>query len=987
MVYEVNQTKAIIEQALSLNATERTLFLSKIEDQTIKLQVETLLGDSDQLTQFLTQTENHEQPVKDLNAAAISPGTKINRITIEKLLGQGGMGAVYLGFDEKLQRAVAVKSIRPEHLRHKSTQQRFVREAQILSKINHPSICHIYDYMETPHGDFLVLEYIKGKQLFQVGLDANETLDALIELARALAVAHEHGVVHRDLKPDNIMIKDDGTLKVLDFGIAQSITHATAEIQKDEGHKATFELTQQGALMGTIRYMSPEQANGQPIDTASDLYSLGVIAQELLTKQPAYPTLSTNQLLNDVQQGKRSATNDLGPGYQALLTDLTQLNPTDRPSAADVVSRLLEIKHIPRQKKQRRLRWLVAAVAVILLLVAGWQWQQKSLVQDQAKRVNEYMANINQLVKNSEQIYVLPIHNVRNEIDQILQQAAVLFGEIEADKNLSQKDKKRLQGVIFLEAEEFSMAVDLLTEAEAESDYLARAWIGLYIEKILAYSETHGVEQAMQAPVIKEYLHPTLTYIEQAAVESGEVNALYQAFVVSQTESLEKGLVLVNDILAAESWNKRAVKLKALILSALSVRAREAGDWATARAYSVQTSKAFQRSTQMARSYPYDYYSLCETDFALMVDGVQRTGEEVGLYGAQAIQACENYLQTRPGESGVMNLLSRIHMIKAQWELDTGQDADQSLLAAKQWNDESAATEKTIQTFWNQGLIHATTAKQKIMSGADAMAAIELALDAFEQASNLVVGDATYLVSDQLYILAMKASEQYRQQQDFYPTIKRAEALYTEVVMGDALLASEKKGLLVNMAEVYFVRFVADYEQQQNVIASGQQLLGFLNQAENQLQNEPNQLVRLASVHGLMAVYLHQHNMALDDHLDLAMDYIQQARSINSKHHGVMSSQAYIMTLFELRGTQNFSAINALFADAVAANPNLPHTYDVWARSYLLQAQADISQAEQLSVVKNGLQKNAQALQYDETNPTFMRTQKALLALAQPVMP
>ncbi len=988
---EVNKKRALIEQALSLHATARTQFLAQIEDETLQLEIETLLGDEVQLTQFLHTTADHAAPQEVHEVADLAPGTKINRITIDQLLGQGGMGAVYLGFDEKLQREVAVKSIKAEHLKNPATQQRFVREAQILSKINHPSICHIYDYLETETGDYLVLEYIRGKQLFQVGLTPEQTLDVLIELAKALAVAHRHGVVHRDLKPDNIMITDEHKLKVLDFGIAQSITGAAPaadDAQSEPNHTGAFELTQQGALIGTIRYMSPEQAKGEPIDTPSDLYSFGIIAQELLSKQPAYPVLSTRQLLADVQQGKRVTELALQPAYLQLLTDLTQHVPDDRPSAPEVVERLQAIKQAPAKSKQRRLKGLVAIVAVLLLVLAAWQWQQKSQFQDNTKRVNEYTNSINELVKSSEQIYVLPIHDVRDEIDRLLQQAAVLYGQIEADEGLTESSRKTLQGLIFLEAEEFAMAVEHLSAGDASSQLLARAWIGLYIEKIMAYSELHGVVNAMQSTTIKnQYLLPTLTYIEQAEKESGTPNALYQAFVVSQTDSLENALVMVDELLQAQKWNKQAVKLKALILSAMSVRAREAGDWALARDYSVLTVQTYQRSTEMARSYPYDYYSLCETAFALMVDGLQRTGAEVDKYGALAIQAGENYLQTRPGEPAAMNLLARVHMIMAQWQLNTGQDANQSLQLAQQWLDQSMAVEQTILTLWGQGLIHATRAKQQIMAGHDAMAAIDLALTTLAQAAEQVQENQAYLVSDQLYVMALLANEQHRLGLNFQVTIEQAEAMYQKVSLDQAMLATEKKGLLVNMAEVYFVDFLARFEQQQDLMASGQQLLAFLSQPENQLENEPNQLTRLATVHGLMAVQLHQQNKPLGQHLVLAENHIKQARSINPNHFGVLSSQAFIMTLSQLRGDQDFTAVNQLFAAALAANPELPHTYHVWARSYLLQAQADLSHAEKLSVVKSGLQKIAQARFYDEHNQSFQLTQQALMAMAEPMMP
>ncbi|VAW44183.1 hypothetical protein MNBD_GAMMA02-1840, partial [hydrothermal vent metagenome] len=465
------ETKTLFNHALGLNSQERTLLLETIDDTDLKSQVETLLADEAQRQAFLKQN-NTVDACGDAPQNPIGPGSLINRIRIEKLLGQGGMGSVYLGFDEKLERQVAVKSIRPEHLQNPATQQRFVREAQILSKINHPSICQLYDYIETTQGDFLVLEYIKGQPLYQVPLTEVQKLNAMADLAAALSVAHEHGIVHRDLKPDNIMMTDEAQLKVLDFGIAQSLSKpkVSSDLQTSS---ISSELTQQGSLVGTIRYMSPEQAKGEGIETASDMYAMGIIAQEIFSHKAAYQVMETEQLLTDVQQGNRIPATDLPGPITKLIEDLTQLNPTQRPTALATVEQVNSIINAPKQKQKKIIKYSTIAAGLVLLMLLLWQWQEFGNQTAMNELVKGYENQINVLMKQAEQIYVLPIHPVDEEINGVIQQGDKLYRVILSDELLSETEKKRLLGIILLKGEYYADAIPMLMAGQAESQLLA----------------------------------------------------------------------------------------------------------------------------------------------------------------------------------------------------------------------------------------------------------------------------------------------------------------------------------------------------------------------------------------------------------------------------------------------------------------------------------------------------------------------------------
>lgn len=338
-------------------------------------------------------------------------GHRFGAIELIVLIGRGGMGEVYRGFDHKLGRAVAVKTIRPDSRISAELKARFVREARLLSRIGHPAICLVYDLVETPEADFLVLEFINGqnlRQLLAVGIVGDQLLDIAIQVARALAAAHEHKVVHRDLKPDNVMVTASGQVKVLDFGIARSLGEEEpaadegqplpavasvdtllAESSHGEPLNAGFDtqrvaapasaeaatrvtlpdflpsglprsesayLTQAGAVLGTRRYMSPEQAAGKPVDTSTDLYAFGVLLEELVEAwKPAAPA---------------RAGVPVDPELSGLIRELKQSDPARRPNAAATAERLADLREKPQRLRRQRLRrWLLLASTLVLAVL------------------------------------------------------------------------------------------------------------------------------------------------------------------------------------------------------------------------------------------------------------------------------------------------------------------------------------------------------------------------------------------------------------------------------------------------------------------------------------------------------------------------------------------------------------------------------------------------------------------------------------------
>lgn len=374
-------------------------------------------------------------------------GWKVGNIRIERQLGAGGMGEVYLGHDTRLDRRVAVKTIRAEHRFEPEMKLRFLREARILSKLEHPAICQVYDLIEGDDADFLIFEFVEGqtlKELFAQGtLETSRTLHIAEKIAQALVAAHRERIVHRDLKPENIMVTAGDGVKILDFGISRAVrdgqdepvmglsdsttTRLLAPIPVGEAGKPTekaghvlktaktlpgigsvetaatvflpradtgmtldSDLTERGYVVGTVRYMSPEQARAEHVAEPSDLYSFGILLQEMLTGKPAYELISRERLAWEVAVGKTIPIAGFDPELVALVERLKSPSPPARPTAVEAAERLRFVLDKPaREREQRRRRRLAAgafAALIVVLVVVSLLALRASRAAERAER-------------------------------------------------------------------------------------------------------------------------------------------------------------------------------------------------------------------------------------------------------------------------------------------------------------------------------------------------------------------------------------------------------------------------------------------------------------------------------------------------------------------------------------------------------------------------------------------------------------------------
>src|SRR6266404_8601450 len=284
------RVKEMFEAALERDSSKRAAFLDEACDGDVALrrEVESLIESYEKEENFLSLPDiaGAAKSLLDEQVEALV-GEIVGHYKIFARIGAGGMGEVYLAQDTRLGRQVALKLL-PTYLSGDSNRlRRFQQEARAASSLNHPNVCMIHEVGEMADGrHYIVMEYIEGvtlrERMTNQQLKLREALDAAVQVASALEAAHGAGVVHRDIKPENIMLRRDGIVKVLDFGLAKLVEQTPLDAEAETRMQVQ---TQAGVILGTAAYMSPEQARGLPVDARSDIWSLGCVLYEMLTRQ------------------------------------------------------------------------------------------------------------------------------------------------------------------------------------------------------------------------------------------------------------------------------------------------------------------------------------------------------------------------------------------------------------------------------------------------------------------------------------------------------------------------------------------------------------------------------------------------------------------------------------------------------------------------------------------------------------------------------
>ncbi|MHC4539597.1 MAG: protein kinase domain-containing protein [Planctomycetota bacterium] len=351
-------------------------------------------------------------PTRSFDSSVTGPGSQIGPFRIEQELGRGAVGVVYLAHDTKLDREVAIKSLPAEVMANPKARSRFSREARVLASLNHPNIATIYEEFEEAKGvGYLILEYVPGQTLAEriakKSLKLEEALSIALQIAEAVSAAHEHDVIHRDLKPGNIKITPEGKVKVLDFGLAKAVGGEAADQQST--------VTEPGRVIGTPAYMSPEQARGQATDKRSDIWAFGCVLYEMLTGRIPFKGETISDTLVNILQSDPNwqALPETTPtNIQVLLRRCLEKDPHRRlrdigdagieisetlnlPAAAPPITEATPIAARP-SRWRLRVAWGLAGLLVVVAAVSiginvkGWMAPPASLSSAQRQQMPNY---------------------------------------------------------------------------------------------------------------------------------------------------------------------------------------------------------------------------------------------------------------------------------------------------------------------------------------------------------------------------------------------------------------------------------------------------------------------------------------------------------------------------------------------------------------------------------------------------------------------
>ena len=321
----------------------------------------------------------------------LDAGSRIAQYRLERKIGAGGMGEVYLARDEKLNRLVAIKLLTAAD---DGAKRRLAREARAAASLDHPGICAVYEVGTDPEaGDFIAMQYIEGETLasrLRLGkMPADEAMGIAAQIAESLVAAHKHGLVHRDLKPQNIIITPQGSARLLDFGLA---LHVPTTIEAANAITSS-RVTDPNMVLGTPSYMSPEQVRNETVDFRSDVFSLGCVIYECLTGQRAFTGNTTAEVLGAILHvdppSVSSVTPSLGPAYDATCARMMDKTPSERFQSAEealgairalMPSRSLSASTrpvVPARGSRRIVVQITISLAVVVAGFFGWQWYQR----------------------------------------------------------------------------------------------------------------------------------------------------------------------------------------------------------------------------------------------------------------------------------------------------------------------------------------------------------------------------------------------------------------------------------------------------------------------------------------------------------------------------------------------------------------------------------------------------------------------------------
>jgi eukaryotic-like serine/threonine-protein kinase len=373
------QVESVFHAALDLPVADRSAYIRQAcnGDEALLADVSSLLSSAESSNGFMDQSAlvaGFDVIRKTSQTSLV--GKSIGSYSIIAPLGRGGMGEVYLAEDTRLNRKVALKFLSPELVNDNWAKRQLIKEAQAAARLDHPNICSVYGIENSDDYNFIVMQFIEGETLADLIQKQSSDPDRIMDLARqivsAIAEAHAHGIIHRDIKPKNIMVTESRQVKVLDFGLAKTVPTIGLPSQEE----SVSQFSQNGLLAGTVAYMSPEQLRGDRLDYRTDLFSMGTVLYEMVTSKNPYARASTAETISSILTLQPDPLEDSVPealrALDPIINKCAQKDLDQRYQAASAL--LYDLNNLQTSVRQRSLlRLLVRTrfIALIALLLIG----------------------------------------------------------------------------------------------------------------------------------------------------------------------------------------------------------------------------------------------------------------------------------------------------------------------------------------------------------------------------------------------------------------------------------------------------------------------------------------------------------------------------------------------------------------------------------------------------------------------------------------
>jgi serine/threonine protein kinase len=726
-----NRINELFYATLDQPREQRQAFLKEAcgLDMALQQEVESLLVAYEKSENFI-----QSPPVKDAmdflsqREIHLAPGDRIGAYNIVREIGRGGMGAVYLGAraDERFQKLVAIKLIKrgmdtDDVLRH------FRIEQQILGNFDHPNIARLIDAGSTDSGlPYFIMEFVEGQPIDQYcdqkSLSISQRLELFEHVCSAVSYAHRNLVVHRDIKPTNILVTADGTPKLLDFGIAKIL-------QSDSAGRSTAT----GIHFMTPEYASPEQAQGLQVNTLSDVYSLGVLLYELLTGHSPYQfknrsSLEVLKIITETQPqlpssviyiSDRSSEDTLPLLTAEAVSKTREGNPERlrrrlRGDLDNIV--LMSMRKEPHRRYQsvdqltedirrhlqglpinarrdifayRTARFLlrnrVAVVMIVLALIAFalfgtvMQWKANR----QAKMYQEFGQEVSRIEAAMRFAYLLPLHNIQRDKERVLQRLEHIKNQMEEMGKLTHGVGHYSLGRGYISLHRYQDAYDNLILAWQKYQYqepavanaLGLSMAMLYQKKLREAQELFNEEQLNErkSELEKQYRLPALQYIQKGA-NASESPEYVQALLAFLAKQYPQALRMAHAAQENLSWHYESKKLQGDIFTTMGHEKSDAGKIAEAFELYEKAKLAYLEAAKKGQSDPEIYNALCTVQSSIQqidIELKRKTSQE-GV--DEAINYCKKALQIDSKDITANLLASRIYTDWAYYQTDHGLD-------------------------------------------------------------------------------------------------------------------------------------------------------------------------------------------------------------------------------------------------------------------------------------------------------------------------